>query len=50
MALYAFLRVANLKWWYTPIIPALKRLRQKDHEFQPSLGYRNKILSQKTSK
>jgi hypothetical protein len=24
-------------WWYTPIIPALRR--QEDYEFQTSLGY-----------
>jgi hypothetical protein len=26
-------------WWFTPIIPALRRLRQEDHEFKASLGY-----------
>jgi hypothetical protein len=26
-------------WWYKPIIPALKRLRQQDCGFQVSLGY-----------
>jgi hypothetical protein len=26
-------------WWYRPIIPALKRLRQEDLEFQFSLHY-----------
>jgi hypothetical protein len=30
---------------YKPIIPALQRLRQEDHEFDVSLG---KALSQKT--
>jgi hypothetical protein len=30
-----------------PIIPALERLRQEDHEFKASLGYTAK-LSQKT--
>jgi hypothetical protein len=25
--------------WFTPVIPALKRLRQEDHEFEASLGY-----------
>jgi hypothetical protein len=29
----------NHVWWCTPIIPALERLRQKDHEFKASLGY-----------
>jgi hypothetical protein len=26
--------------WYTPLIPALKRLKQEDHEFEASLGYK----------
>jgi hypothetical protein len=26
-------------WWYTPVIPALGRLRLEDHEFEVSLGY-----------
>jgi hypothetical protein len=27
-------------WWYTPIIPALRRLRQQeDHKFETRLGY-----------
>jgi hypothetical protein len=26
-------------WWYTPVIPGLGRLRQKDHEFEATLGY-----------
>jgi hypothetical protein len=26
-------------WWYRTIIPALRRVRQKDHEFKASLGY-----------
>jgi hypothetical protein len=25
--------------WYTTIIPALRRMRQKDPEFEASLGY-----------
>jgi hypothetical protein len=25
-------------WWFTPIIPALGRLRQEGHEFEFSLG------------
>jgi hypothetical protein len=24
-------------WWYTPVIPVLRRLRQKDLKFEPSL-------------
>jgi hypothetical protein len=26
-------------WWHTPVIPALKRLKQEDWEFKASLGY-----------
>jgi hypothetical protein len=26
-------------WWVTPVIPALRRLRQEDPEFESSLGY-----------
>jgi hypothetical protein len=26
-------------WWFTPVIPALRRLRQEDHEFEASLDY-----------
>jgi hypothetical protein len=25
-------------WWYMPIVPALRRLRQEDHEFEASLA------------
>jgi hypothetical protein len=25
--------------WYTPVIPALRRLRQEDGEFEVILGY-----------
>jgi hypothetical protein len=44
------------EWWHTPVIPALGRLRQENHEFEASLGYIpssrstwavNKTLSQK---
>jgi hypothetical protein len=27
-------------WWCTPIIPALKRVRQEDLEFYTNLGYK----------
>jgi hypothetical protein len=30
---------SSWKWWYTPVIPALGRLRQEDLEFEASLGY-----------
>jgi hypothetical protein len=26
-------------WWFIPVISALRRLRQEDHEFETSLGY-----------
>jgi hypothetical protein len=26
-------------WWYTPVIPELKRWRQEDREFEASLAY-----------
>jgi hypothetical protein len=26
-------------WWFMPIIPALRRVRQKDHKFKASLGH-----------
>jgi hypothetical protein len=26
-------------WWHRPVIAELGRLKQKDHEFQASLGY-----------
>jgi hypothetical protein len=29
----------TLAWWCTPVIPALRRLRWKDREFEASLGY-----------
>jgi hypothetical protein len=30
-------------WWYIPVIPALRKLRQEDHKFDARLGY--EILS-----
>jgi hypothetical protein len=26
-------------WWYMPVIPALGKLSQEDHEFEDSLSY-----------
>jgi hypothetical protein len=26
------------KWWFKPVIPAFRRLRQEGHEFKVSLG------------
>lgn len=36
----------TLVWWHKPVIPALRRQRQKNYEFKASLSY-NKTLSQK---
>jgi hypothetical protein len=33
-------------WWNMPVILALRRLRQEDHEFKCSLGYREFETSQ----
>jgi hypothetical protein len=38
----------NQVWWSTPVIPALRRLRQEDNEFEDSLGY-TKTICQKTN-
>jgi hypothetical protein len=36
-------------WWYISVIPALGRLKWKDHEFKVSLGYiRRSCLKHKT--
>jgi hypothetical protein len=29
----------NRAWWFTPLIPALGKLSQKNLEFEASLGY-----------
>jgi hypothetical protein len=29
---------ARWAWWFTPAIPALGRLKQKDHKFQANLS------------
>jgi hypothetical protein len=34
-------------WWYTPLIPAFERLRQKDVEFDTSLSYITRMYLQK---
>jgi hypothetical protein len=26
-------------WWHTPLIPALRRLKQEDHMFHSSMDY-----------
>jgi hypothetical protein len=35
---------------YTPVIPALRRVRQEDHKFEASLGCIKMTLSQKKKK
>jgi hypothetical protein len=37
-------------WWYMPIIPALRRLRQKDLSLKASLGYMGRPPHQTTTK
>jgi hypothetical protein len=32
-------------WWYTLVIPALRRLRQEDREFEALLCYMKRFLS-----
>jgi hypothetical protein len=36
------------RWWYTTIIPALRSLRQEDHEFEVGLGYIARPFLKKT--
>jgi hypothetical protein len=49
-------RIINRVWWCTPVIPALRRQRQRITEFEPSLVYRvssrtaRATLSQKKKK
>jgi hypothetical protein len=33
-------------WWFTPLIPALRRYRKENHEFETSLGSHSQIISQ----
>jgi hypothetical protein len=34
-------------WWYIPVIPALRRLRQEDYEYEASLNYIAKFCLKK---
>jgi hypothetical protein len=33
------INVLSQVWWYMPIIPALRRIRQENLKFEVSLGY-----------
>jgi hypothetical protein len=35
---------------YTPVIPALRKLKQEDHDFEVSLGYISESQSQRKEK
>jgi hypothetical protein len=35
--------------WCTPAIPAFERLRQKDHELEVSLGYKESLRPVRTT-
>jgi hypothetical protein len=37
-------------WWYTPIIPALRRLRKEAPEFEASMSYTGRPCLQQTNK
>jgi hypothetical protein len=37
---------ASQAWWCNPVIPALRRLRWKEHEFEISLGYKVRPVSE----
>jgi hypothetical protein len=34
-------------WWFTPLISALRRQKQEDHEFGASLGYMGDPISER---
>jgi hypothetical protein len=44
--------ITLLSWtgWHTPVIPALRRLRQEDHEFKCSLAYIWTLSQNKTKR
>jgi hypothetical protein len=33
----------NRAWWFMTVIPALRRLKQKDLKFKASLGYKGRL-------
>jgi hypothetical protein len=44
---FAVLKILNAGWWYMPVIPTFRRLREEDCEFKASLGYRVRSCLQK---
>jgi hypothetical protein len=42
--------ILSRAWWHTPIIPALRGLRQEDLEFEARLGYTVRFPSPKKGK
>jgi hypothetical protein len=40
-------KVSSWMWWCLSVIPALRRLRQENCEFEGSLGYITKLYLQK---
>jgi hypothetical protein len=37
-------------WWCTPVIPALRRLKQENIEFEDILGYTKTFVKRQTPK
>jgi hypothetical protein len=37
--------LASWEWWYVLVIPALRRMRQEDWEFEAILGYKCSSIS-----
>jgi hypothetical protein len=49
---YCIIKNSKATWtrWLTPVIPAIRRLRQKNPELEASLGYIGKPVSKKNQK
>jgi hypothetical protein len=39
----------NQVWYVPPIIPVLRKLRQEDHDFETSLGYKDPVSKKRGS-